>query len=424
MEQSPKQEPRYLDAVESILFEDRTDLTQHNYLDVVLKGIGPNIGLEEWKQLYDYAQENINDPGLKREALLEIAGTSITSINDVKSREPRFDSWGKRYASYKGVNQDNRWIFDQAKTVVQDTLTDIENADKEVVALTYGIVKELELALDPVRFPGDTRRYTDYYSRIFDREDTYGRPGEEEKQARQELAAMSVSHLDVIIANFPEVLADSDKECFEIYLDQLRFVPKSEVGDQIISTILEQIDEKTPDVIDLIFDLMSQAKEDDTKRIILDRALDITEKSSQEQHTTTQSVVVKHRRFGPDKTEEIEVSLPSPQESNLSRLAQGYMTDRYTVLLNSCDSLEMMQFYPEYVKRLIELHSPDEQQELWEALSVNVAGAAFNNGSFSAKRITKLNDKVDLFASIAPQEVVSRTKDTVKQRLSQSYAGQ
>lgn len=409
MAEPKEQSPNYLEAVGQILFESQDGMTDADHFVVVQRGIDTKIDTANRALVYDYARTHIVDPELQTKAMLFVATNAAKGIMGYDKRKISDDA-----------RAENRARFAEATDVLRGiVIGDLLNST-EVLVDSFNLTLELETKLHSFDAKGRYDRDTTYYTDIFDRsQDGYYRPTSDEIEANAELAAMAVLCLDAARSNFPEAASVLGRPLHKLYMGQLKRTPQSGVGDKIIGTVLELIDESTYNAVTDSLWLVTQAKEDSAKRAILDRAIAITIASDREQLVKVQTEEKKRLKRGwfGIKREVIEViEIPKDQPSDFDdRLALLKGTNERDGELK-----EMLQLYPDYVKQVVELHSPEAQEELWQQYAEQIAGLAFTNGSYKISEISQIMGTVQRFGEVAPAEIAAHAKEQVQHKLAQS----
>lgn len=381
----PKEQPvSYLEAVGEILFESPDDMTDADHFVVVQRGINTRLNTEHRALVYEYARASITDPELQAKALLLIAANGV---NGIEAYDPCYGG-NQQY-----MIDDNDARFAETRSVLKDITGGDLLSIQEVVIDSFNLILKLETEMS------DSDRF-------------FGLGSYKEKiEATQELVAMATSCLDAARIRLPEATSALGHPLHKLYMGQLKHVPRSEVGDRIIETVLELVNESTDDAVTDSLRLVSQTKEDNTKRAILDRVIAITTASDRERQVRVRTEE-KTSLFGLLKIGVTEIPEEQPSDFDV-RLA--LLADEVIKRVGKLE--EILELHPDYVKRVVELHDPERQEELWQQFVEQIAALAFTNGSYRISEISQIMGIVQRFGEVAPAEVTAHAKEQVRQRL-------
>ena len=404
----PKQESaNYLESVGQILF-DPAEMTDHDHFAVIERGVSSKLDTENRRLAYDYARSHITDPRVQADALTFIA---INAVDGIRGQQRNNREW---------VDEENRNRFDEARGVLRSTLKDRLLGSQEATLGSLDLVLELENKLfsfegeHPIH-PGRTKVY---YTNVFSRKE-YHTADKDEVQAKNELVRMAIACLDAIQYRFPGAAELLSSPLHKQYISQFNLVPHTRLGDTIIGKTLEQIDATTPNAVADILNLAERAESDGARRAAWDRAIDVTKDSDRERPNEVKIEIKKNVErgwFGVKREVERAVEVPSEGLSAFD--------ERLALLTGKLDYgfklKEMLTVYPEYVKKVVELHDSEQQNEIWQFYADELANLAFTNGSYKISEISEITDTVTRFGYVAPAEMVAQVKQRVQARLAQS----
>ena len=383
----------YIESVRDILFAGQAELSEADHIEVVRRSMGSELDGAQRRLVYDYARSNIREPNMLTNSLIFIAGKAVEGIE--YSTHP-----------YDNVVKSNKQRFKEARALLGQILSGSSNFEPQTLENGFRLLLSVE---DTFKRRKNLAGY-DAYSGIFGLENE--EVWKKSKPAKQEFADIGLDLLNLIRERTtPETRTVGG---FKDYLQQIEFAEKGPVSDRIIEAAIEIADETESNPVKSVLDLMIKTDDPAISQKILDKAYELTVNADREGGVYTTFEEQRSRLpFVRVKRIPVEHQRISPFESRLLVLTSVMGDGPYAMQ-------QAINKKPDHVKRVVELHTPERQAELWQSYAKAVADFAFNNGSYRIDRITTVMDLVDQFGEVAPTTYAELARERVKQRLAKS----
>lgn len=409
METGSKNTPNYLEEVSELLFNG-AEVDDLEYLSVVERGVNAGLDNEHRRLAYDYIDQHIKDSKTRAAAIQLVA---LAAVDGIHGQDSNNRMWIKE-------EHDSRYT-EVTETIEKILESKFPETDAQIAENNLLLVLKLQNKLFSFDGQHDVlgSKKREGYPNVFARKDYY-KPTSKEAEAMIELTKLAVKSLDVLKTRHPEVAARLPLPLRKLYFAEFEFVRSTDLADSIIYKSLDLYKAEHDDVnVADILALADGAKTPTAKRAALDKTLEVTAGANRNRQIAQKERIVKSRKrgwFGISREVTETVKIPEETRSVFDeRLAALNEKIRY-----ASDLSKMLKIYPDFVKKVIEMHTPEQQIELWQSYAKTIESLPFANGSYTISEVVRVREMVDRFGAIAPPDLIDQIRVNIKNRLASS----